>query len=622
MKTPILFWSCLVTGWATLAAADRDRYGGSDVVRGTATGFFRTEQIEGRWWLITPDGNGFLSKGVNHINFNGDHSPALGYSPYGRAVQARYGSASKWAEATAARLRQWGLNTVGAWSSPEMFEQRLPYTLILGLADSAGADWQRGEVADVFAPRFAEAVRRQAQKLCAPRASDPFLLGYFTDNELRWGADWRSKKSLFEEFLGQPEDRPGRQALVGQLRARHPSVEAFNQAWGTRLGSLDELATVKSLPLTSEAAKQAQREFIGAYARAYFKACHEAIRAADPNHLILGCRFAGYYLPETVAAMREFTDVVSFNNYSFVPPAEPLQELHRLTGKPVMMTEFSFKAMDSGLPNTRGAGKPVATQQDRADHFDRYVTALAQMPFVAGYHWFEYADEPAEGRFDGENSNYGLVNGQDDPWETLVRRVTEVNARLEKVHLEANPLPAVAQAEGWIKLFNGQDLSGWQSHVWEDTPTWTVADGVLRSTGGKGYLRTEALFRDFELALEARVYDRSGGRGNSGVYIRSQPHTDQGAEYPPAYEVQIDHGDAHNPTGSIYNRHKAAATNLKDGDWFRLRIRAAGPRLQVWVNDRSVLEVEDRTFSEGYIFLQQHHATGVCEFRDIRLRRL
>jgi len=86
------------------------------------------------------------------------------------------------------------------------------------------------------------------------------------------------------------------------------------------------------------------------------------------------------------------------------------------------------------LPNTRGAGKPVATQQERADYFDKYVTGLARMPFMVGYHWFEYADEPAEGRFDGENSNYGLVNGQDEPWDTLVRRVTTVNARLEQDH--------------------------------------------------------------------------------------------------------------------------------------------------------------------------------------------
>ena len=85
-----------------------------------------------------------------------------------------------------------------------------------------------------------------------------------------------------------------------------------------------------------------------------------------------------------------------------------------------MLTEFSLKAKDSGLPNTRGAGKPVATQQDRAEHFERYVTRLAQMPFLVGYHWFQYSDQPAEGRFDGENSNHGVVNGKDEPWTVLV----------------------------------------------------------------------------------------------------------------------------------------------------------------------------------------------------------
>ena len=68
----------------------------------------------------------------------------------------------------------------------------------------------------------------------------------------------------------------------------------------------------------------------------------------------------------------------------------------------------------------------MATQQDRASHFDRYVTALAQMPFLVGFHWFEFTDEPAEGRFDGENSNYGLVNIKDEPWQVLVERMTQV----------------------------------------------------------------------------------------------------------------------------------------------------------------------------------------------------
>jgi hypothetical protein len=129
--------------------------------------------------------------------------------------------------------------------------------------------------------------------------------------------------------------------------------------------------------------------------------------------------------------------LVSFNNYGTTPPLEQLRKLHTLTHKPVALTEFSFKALDSGLPNTKGAGKPLATQEDRAEHFERYVTALAEMPWVVGFHWFEYADEPAEGRFDGENSNYGLVNIKDEPWQALVQRMTDVNGRIEEVHMRS-----------------------------------------------------------------------------------------------------------------------------------------------------------------------------------------
>jgi hypothetical protein len=94
--------------------------------------------------------------------------------------------------------------------------------------------------------------------------------------------------------------------------------------------------------------------------------------------------------------------------------------------------------MDSGLPNTKGAAKPVATQKDRADGFARYVEALAALPNCVGYHWFEYRDEPKEGRrLDGENSNYGVVRVDGTPWEVLTTRMKQVNAGLEAIALKA-----------------------------------------------------------------------------------------------------------------------------------------------------------------------------------------
>ena len=438
MSTSKIGWLILAVCSVALDAAEtRDRFGGWTGVQGARTGFFHAQQISNVWWLITPEGNAFYSKGVNNLNYAGDHSPALGYSPYGQRTKAKYGSPEKWAAAAAGRLRDWGFNTVGAWSTPVMRLQQIPYAPVLNLASSAGANWQSGEVADVFSPQFEARVRQQAARECAGRVTDPFLLGYFTDNELRWGPDWRSKKTLFEEFMALPSDRPGKQAILRLIRVRYSTPQKFGTAFGTKVGSWDAVAQLSSLALTNEPGKALQQAFLREYARAYFKTCRDAIRAVDPNHLIIGCRFAGYAPDPVIDAMGEFIDLVSFNHYGKTPPEDQLRVLYDRTHRPVALTEFSFKGQDSGLPNTRGAGTPVPTQQDRAQYFERYVTALARLPYTVGYHWFEYGDEPAQGRFDGENSNYGLVNIKDEPWQVLVEHMTRVNDTIERLHTEA-----------------------------------------------------------------------------------------------------------------------------------------------------------------------------------------
>lgn len=409
-------------------------------MKAKATGFFRVERIDGVWWFVDPDGHLFISKGVNHVSFQGDHCPALGYSPYHRNVQAKYGSEEKWAEATAQRLRSWGFNTIGAWSSASLF-RLMPYTLILSMGARAGANWLKGTFPDVFSPQFRKILGDVAAKACAPRKDDPLLIGYFTDNELRWGPDWRSPRHLLDDYLLMlPPDAPGKRALLEFFQKRYPNIEAFNKAWGMNLPDWDSLLQLTNLPPAPAEAVEKQRlsdrlDFLRLIAREYFSACYNAIREHDPNHLILGVRFAGYAPRPVVEAMGEFVDVVSFNTYAFEPPYKLMGELHQLTGRPVMVTEFSFKAMDSGLPNTRGAGRPVPTQKDRADGFERFVTALMKLPYCVGYHWFQWNDQPAQGRFDGENSNYGLVKENDEPWELLTQRMTDVNGRIEEIHV-------------------------------------------------------------------------------------------------------------------------------------------------------------------------------------------
>jgi agarase len=81
----------------------------------------------------------------------------------------------------------------------------------------------------------------------------------------------------------------------------------------------------------------------------------------------------------------------------------------------------------------------VESQKERAQCFERYVTAALKNPAVVGYHWFEHADQPAEGRFDGENSNFGTVTIGDEIYAELTETMTRVNAAAEQIHAKAGP---------------------------------------------------------------------------------------------------------------------------------------------------------------------------------------
>ncbi len=399
---PKQFLILLIAVSTTAIAANPtyDAYGGWTQLKGAKTGYFHTQQINGRWWLVTPEGNVFFSKGVDNVS----------YAPEAKSSPKAPADTAAWARTATKQLRDWNFNTAGAWSAREIASAGIVYSPVIDIAAAVQKDvWLKGGIVDYFGVDFHAAADRVAAAKCAPHAKDPWLLGYFTDNELRWGKDWRSGDGLLESYLKMPETSAGYRKAAELLKSRGHAL--------------------------AEATAADRSDFLEMVATEYARVTSEAIRRADPNHLVLGCRFAGGTAGESaIRAVGRYFDVVSYHSYNANAPISQLEQLTRLSGKPVMVTEFSFKAMDSGLPNTKGAAKPVATQQDRADGFARYVEALAKMSECVGFHWFEYRDEPAEGRFDGENSNYGVVKIDFTPWKVLTERMTEVNSRIEELH--------------------------------------------------------------------------------------------------------------------------------------------------------------------------------------------
>ncbi|MBN2292959.1 MAG: hypothetical protein JXM70_11070, partial [Pirellulales bacterium] len=81
------------------------------------------------------------------------------------------------------------------------------------------------------------------------------------------------------------------------------------------------------------------------------------------------------------------------------------------------------RAADAGLPNSWPPIYPtLATQADRADAYEKRFRKMLSKHWIVGQHWFLYADQPAEGRFDGEDNNFGLISEKDVPYEELTRR--------------------------------------------------------------------------------------------------------------------------------------------------------------------------------------------------------
>ena len=412
-------------------------------------GFFRTaKDADGRWHFVDPLGKPFFLAGVGSANPRGDYNAKLGYAPYGRTVARKYPSVSDWSTNTLARLTSWGFNMV---SSPEktLLHRGLPHATILSIGTmmSSSGDYDIlpcdggpcTAFPNVFSPKFEAYCRYVARRQCAPNKDDPWLIGYYIDNELSWWGDMRKfstppARGLFDACAKKPAGHSARVAL-----------EAFLKERG--------IASPEAAPV------EVTREFIRLIARRYFEITTRAIREADPNHLVLGCRFAGLRSSDPVVweECGRYCDVVSANVYPMVdldrgvalnglhakarPIADVIAERAAMAGKPVIVTEWSFTALDSGLPCTHGAGQRFFTQRERAAAAGVFARTLYALPCCAGYVFFKWSDQPACGRKSekSENSNYGLVNADDEPWPELVAALAEVQN--DPAKWRAAPLP-------------------------------------------------------------------------------------------------------------------------------------------------------------------------------------
>lgn len=410
-----------------------DEYGGWTGRSLDATGAFRTERIDGTWWLVDPLGHPFFSQGVNHVTFEGTPD-RFGAAPYRDAVAARYGTEEAWADAQVRRFDEWGYNTAGAWSDASV-QNRMPYVLLVGFTGQSSGT---GQMEDLWEPSWAQGAAATAAAAAAAHGDDPNLVGYWTDNELHWGPDWRPLH-LFDDYLARPASSPGKAHLVAWLQDRYGSFASFAADVATDAGSWAELADpTVATTWTSTGGEATRAAWVGEVAERYFSVTVGSLRAADPVHLQFGPRMIAQVTGTPVLEVaKRWVDVASFNLYpidpqllpgladadpTYLPTDGALAAQAAVVDRPILISEWGFRAADSGLPNTWPPLFPtLADQDERAGASQAFVDSLLDTDWIVGQHIFEHADEPPAGRFDGEDSNFGLVDNADDPYPEMVQ---------------------------------------------------------------------------------------------------------------------------------------------------------------------------------------------------------
>jgi hypothetical protein len=447
---------------------------------GKKTGFFHVEQQGGVWWTIDPQGRGFVPLGVDHVSFRGHGCEQLGYAPYGRKNESKYANPDAWAQETLGRLKSWGFNLLGAGSSPDLNHRGLAHTVFLSFGtEVAGMGDAFDIIADrhipcsafpnVFHPDFEKFCRYRAQTACAPHVGDPWLFGYFLDNELAWWGQSDVDTGLFDAVMRKSAQHTAKRALRDLLAKRHDNdIARFNRAWGLQLQSFDEILERDSLTASdAKAALPDKKAFVALIGERYFDAITKAIRAVDPDHMILGCRFAGGFASEGVwQAAGRHCDILSFNYYGNVdldrglardhdharlgkPLTQAFQKFYDMGRRPMMVTEWSFPAIDAGLPSIHGAGQRFRTQAERAKATEITARTMLAMPFIVGYDYFMWVDEPALGisKLFPEDSNYGLINEDGRPYERLTGAFAAVHQDSGRLHREGPSRAGIPTAE-------------------------------------------------------------------------------------------------------------------------------------------------------------------------------
>jgi hypothetical protein len=230
----------------------------------------------------------------------------------------------------------------------------------------------------------------------------------------------------------------------------------------------------------------------------------------------------------------------------------------------------------------------------------------------------------------GDTLTLETHNSQPDGSMSQVRTVTY--AKYTPVPMPAPPARTVES--GYVRLFNGKDLTGWKASMNPDS--FKVENGAIiaNAVGGPSHLFYDGpvgnhTFQNFDLRLDVLARYRSNG----GVYVMTefQPQGFPGK----GFEIQVNNSHSDRiRTGSLY--HVVDLSNIpgKDDEWIPMEIKGQGNTITITVKGQEVVhwtqpadwqsnyDTTSRKIAPGTIAFQSHDVYSMTAYSNIRLKLL
>lgn len=460
----------LAVSTAGVSGQTLDLYGGYTGLTGTNTsGFFRTEKINGRYWLITPDNNVFWAVSpttVNYIHNWGQIPLGMDYNvTLLNYMRNNPTGQPGWLTSLHQRFESWGINSLGGFSQDISGTggRKIPETMrnhfMTSRHQSRGGNMVNSSFPDVFdEPNWTDSANSFASAIAAYK-TDPYRIGQFPDNEIRWS---QGNQNVATYYFARAATEPGKQYMVNIfLHGRHAGdLAGLNAAWGTSYTSWNGSEPTSLINQTvlppddpSYPGRKADKvAFVREVADKYYSTVTTVIRSNDPNHLVCSDRIALWsgafepayddYNKQIWEVAGQYCDVIAVNSYQDTAYFEAafgyFGKVFRHAGKPILITEWCRGGNDTPISHKTWALPNQTCRAERAIQVAQETWNL-QVPddpndgmpayYIMGMQWFQYDDEPALGRADGENWNAGLVNITDEPYTVLLEPMADLWAQ-------------------------------------------------------------------------------------------------------------------------------------------------------------------------------------------------